>query len=374
MEKKWDGIMLKQGLKVLLVSDFHVNVFCWRKEIIDAIVGAGGEVALAVPYGEKLEYFRDKGCKLYDVYMDRHSLGIVGNFRLLLRYKEILKEYKPDAVLLYGSKGMLYAGLFCRIMKIDYYPNINGLGTIETMPKLLRAFMYMLYKLVVPYAKTVFFQNAYNMNKLIDMKLTGNNNVLLPGSGVNLENFSVMKYPDGSQIHFLYCARVMREKGIYEFIEAARNVKKQNEKCQFDVIGMCDDDEAEKLMNDNKDIVNYYGFQNDIHSFLKKANCVVLPSFYGEGISNSLLESAASGKPIITTDMPGCRETVSDGVSGYIIKPRDADDLTEKMLLFCSLSKDEQEKMGQMGRRHVELNFNRNIVVKMYMKELEKIG
>lgn len=363
---------MKQGIRVLLVSDFHVNVYCWRKEIIDAICDAGGKVALAVPYGEKLEYFRERGCTLFDVIMDRHSLRLSGNIKLLARYKEIIIQFKPDVVLLYGSKGMLYAGFLCRLMRIKYFPNINGLGTIETMPFLLKKFMFFLYKIVVPHATTVFFQNEYNMKKLVAMKIAGKNNRLIPGSGVNVDVFKLAPFLEETTVRFLFCARLTREKGLYEFLEAAKEVKNSGINAEFDIVGMGEDSVIDDIRQ-YKDYVTYHGFQLDVLHFLERAQCVVLPSFYGEGISNSLLESASSGRLIITTDMPGCRETVEDGITGYIIKPKDSHMLAKAMMKVCAMDWEERKQMGLKGRHFVELKFNRQSVVQAYMEELNSI-
>lgn len=360
------------GKRILLVSDFHVNVYVWRKEIIDELRKHGNEVALAVPYGEKLEYFKETGCILFDIDLDRYSLGIGSNFKLLMRYNQILKEYKPDAVLLYGSKGMLYTGFFCRFKKIKYITNINGLGTFEDLKFPVKNFIFFLYRIVVPRSGCVFFQNKYNMKRLQQMKIIGRNNRLIPGSGVNLDVFKLVPFPADEKVRFLFCARLTREKGLYEFLEAAKELKDDGVDAEFDIVGMGDEVIINEV-NQYKEYVNYHGFQLDVRPFIENAQCVVLPSFYGEGISNSLLESASSGRAIITSDMPGCRETVEEGISGYIIKPKDSHLLADTMKKFCRLPQEERKNMGLRGRKYVEQNYNRMTVVKAYMEEIDKL-
>lgn len=359
--------------KVLLVSDFHANVYGWRKEIIESMLSAGAEVALAVPYGEQLEYFREIGCKLFDVKLNRKSTGLANNFSLLNQYKVVLKQYKPDLALLYGSKGMLYTGYHCKRMGIPYFSNINGLGTVETMGFPVKQVILTLYKMVVPGATCVFFQNRYNMEKLEKIKLINKNYRLIPGSGVNTVKFKALPFPTNSETRFLFCARIMKEKGIVEFIEAARKLCSEGINAKFDVVGMYDDEFSEKLINDNKDILAFHGFQKDVIPFIENTNCVVLPSFYGEGISNSLLESAASARPIITTNMPGCRETVIDEKTGFIIEPQNSDSLYKAMKRLCKMSLVDQEKMGLAGREYISEKFSRDIVVKAYMEEYKKV-
>ena len=359
--------------KILLVSDFHANVYGWRKELIEAFIREGADFALAVPYGEQLDYFGNIGCKLYDVIMDRKSTGVLSNYALLLQYKKILLEYKPDLVLLYGSKGMLYTGYLCKKMNIPYFSNINGLGTVESTNLLTKKIILTLYKMVIPGATCVFFQNEYNMNKLIGMNIVNKNYRLIPGSGVNIDKYCFLEYPNSDRINFLFCARVMKEKGIIEFLEAAKILKMNGYNVEFDVVGMYDDEFSVKLINENKNIINYYGFQKDVTPFIKKTNCVVLPSFYGEGISNSLLESASSGRPIITTNMPGCRETVIDGETGFLVEPKNYISLYHAMKTFCEMSNDKRKKMGSKAREYITKNFRREIVVDAYIDEYIKV-
>lgn len=358
--------------KVLLVSDFHVNVYCWRKEIVDAIVQNGGEVALAVPYGEKLEYFKNIGCKLYDIKLDRYALGISSNIKLICRYNEVLMDYHPDVILLYGSKGMLYTGLLSRIKKIPYITNINGLGTFESKKFPIKNIIFALYKMTVPYSTFVFFQNEYNMKKLISMKIASSEYRLIPGSGVNLSEFNVLDYPKNKEVNFLFCARLTKEKGLFEFLEAAKKMKAENYDCKFTIVGMGDNEIVEEIKKYGE-IVDYQGFQMEVRPFLQDAHCVVLPSYYGEGISNSLLESASSARPIITTNLPGCKETVLDNVSGYIISAKNSKMLYEKMKEFVNLSVDQKKKMGMAGRKYIEKCFDRKIVVEAYIDEIMRI-
>lgn len=359
--------------RILLVSDFHANVYGWRKEIIESMIVEGAEMALAVPYGEQLEYFREIGCKLYDVDLNRKSTGFISNFYLLQQYKKILNHYKPDLVLLYGSKGMLYTGYYCKKMGIPYFSNINGLGTVETMGFPLKQLILTLYKMVLPEAACVFFQNEYNMEKFKKMNLVNKNYRLIPGSGVNTEKFKALEYRTYTAPRFLFCARVMKEKGIVELIEAAKKMRANGIDAEFDVVGMYDDEFAEMLINENKDIITFHGFQSDVIPFIEEANCVVLPSFYGEGISNSLLESASSARPIITTNMPGCRETVIDKKTGYIIEPKNSDNLYYAMKKFVEMPSQEQKKMGLAGREYIVENFSRRVVVEAYIEEYRKI-
>lgn len=359
--------------KILLVSDFHANVYAWRKEIIEKNIEIGNDVALAVPYGEKLEYFKEIGCELFDVKLNRSTLSIFDNLKLFRQYKTILKKYKPDIVLLYGSKGMLYNGLLCKKMKINYIVNINGLGTFLDFHFPIKNIIFKLYKMVVPFSNCVFYQNESNFTILKEMNIFNSNSVILPGSGINLEVFPYCSYPSNKEVTFLFSARLIKEKGIYEYIEAAKLLIKNGKKCRFIVIGMCDDDKILKYLDENKNFIEFLGFQNDVHSYIEMSDCVVLPSYYGEGISNSLLESAATGRPIITTTLPGCKETVDDLKTGFLVEPKNAQSLYEAMNKIVCMSIEDRSIMGKKGRVLMEEKFDRNIVVNAYMNEINKI-
>lgn len=357
--------------RVLLSSDFHVNVYSWRKEVVDDLLNEEAEVSLVVPYGEKLNYFIKKGCKLYDINLDRSNLGILDNIILLRQYYKVIKKDNPDIVLLYGTKSMLYPGIICRLMGIKYIVNINGLGTVESLGDIVKNIILTLYKYVVPKASCTFFQNKYNFNKLKELKILSKNSCLIPGSGVNIKKYKLLDFPKEERIVFLFCARLIPEKGLFQFLDAAKILKEECANVDFNIIGMGDASMVAKVEEYNA-FVNYYGFQSDVKDFIKNAQCIVLPSYYGEGISNSLLESAASGRAIITTNMPGCRETVINNETGYIINPQSTNELVYAMKKFINLTNNERITMGLKARKYVEKHFNRKIVQEAYIREIKK--
>ena len=198
---------------------------------------------------------------------------------------------------------------------------------------------------------------------------------MLPGSGVNLEKYKLLEYPKEDNFEFIFVGRIMKEKGIDLYIETAKYIKSKYKNTKFHVIGYCEQDYEQKLKNLQKQgIIIYHGKQDDMIPFYKLSCCTIHPTYYPEGMSNVLLESAASGRPVITTDKPGCREIVDNGVTGFIVKPKDLEDLKEKVELFINKTYEEKINMGLAGRKKVEKEFDRNIVIKKYIDEINNIN
>lgn len=219
-------------------------------------------------------------------------------------------------------------------------------------------------------------QNTENRQFFIDHDICVDKLKLLPGSGVNLTRFSLLEYPDEPVTRFVFIARIMKEKGIDEYLAAAKIIREKYPNTEFHICGFCEAEYKGKLNEyvANKTVI-YHGLVMDIREILKNMNCVILPSYYPEGINNSLLEAAASGRPVITTDRSGCRETVDDGISGFIINIRDVASLTNAIEKFLSLSLADKKQQGLNGRKKMEVTFDRQIVVNAYIEELnsEKI-
>jgi len=228
--------------------------------------------------------------------------------------------------------------------------------------------------MAVKHAQAVFFQNEANEQFFADHGIACRKRIRIPGSGVNLERWKLLDYPRGDKTHFLFVARIIKEKGIEQYLYAAEEIKKRHPETVFHICGPCDGNYAEILVEKQEaGIIEYHGMVQDTGEFLKAASCLVHPSYYPEGISNVLLEACASGRPIITTDRPGCREVVEDGVNGYRIPCRDSEALVEAIEKFLGLSWDERREMGVQARRKVEREFDREIVIGKYMEEISNI-
>lgn len=284
----------------------------------------------------------------------------------------MMRKIQPDVVLAYTVKPDIYGGIACRILGIPFIPNITGLGKGIAEGGITERITKVLYRVSVKKAVKIYFQNNFDKQYFDREKIKYYNAEILPGSGVNVSEFTACEYPDCSEpIRFLYVGRVMKAKGIEEFFTAAVYIKKKYSNTEFHICGYCEEDYNNKIEQYQKEgIVTYHGLVDNVMDYEKICHCVVLPTFHPEGVSNVLLEAAACARPVITTDRPGCRETVDDRVSGYLIRERDSQDLIDKMEQFIKLPHSEKVKMGKCGRIKVKNNFNRDFVVDSYLNTI----
>lgn len=252
--------------------------------------------------------------------------------------------------------------------------NVTGLGTAIENGGLMQKISLALYKRGLRKAQKVFFQNTENRDFMVSKGVVKGPYDMLPGSGVNLNQYNVFPYPDGGTVDFVFIARVMKEKGIDQYLDAAKEIRKRHPETRFHICGFCEQNYEELLkeLNDNGTVI-YHGLVSDMTEIYKMISCTVHPTYYPECLSNVLLESAASGRPIITTDRSGCREVVEDGVNGYVVKQQDSEDLIEKIEKFLSLSVDARKAMGLAGRAKVEREFDRQIVIRKYKEEIRAL-
>ncbi len=243
-------------------------------------------------------------------------------------------------------------------------------------PGVLQKLLVAMYKHSMKKVHTIFFQNNAGCEFFKNQGIGRDEQfVLLPGSGVNLERFQYIDYPNSDEQFFLFVARVIKQKGIDEYLSVAQRFHDEGLNAEFHICGACEEEYQEKLDElSGKGIIVYHGLVKDMREMYAKATCVVLPSYYPEGQSNVLLEGAASGRPLITTDHPGCREAVQDSVTGYLVKKKDADDLYKKSRRVYEMDRTAREQMGIRGRHFVEQKFDRQIVVRKYIERLHMLN
>lgn len=370
--------MEKENKKVLILGNSHLTVFGFRGELIEQLAKDGYEVTVAFPngpFGNGESTAREYNCNFIEVDINRRGTNPFQDLNLIRKYIKLIKKIKPAVVLAYTVKCDIYGGIACRLLKVPFIPNITGLGKGLAEGNITKKITIMLYKIAIKNAVCVFFQNEQDKQFFIDNKINFTKGIVLPGSGVNLEKFKPLEYPeDDKKIRFTYIARVMKAKGIEEFLAAARTIKEKNYNVEFHVCGYCEEDYENKIKEAEKDnVIVYNGLVKNVIEQEEKSHCIVLPTFHPEGISNVLLEAAASARPIITTNRAGCRETVDDGKTGFLVKERDYVDLVDKMILFIEMNNNERKKMGLEGRKKIEKEFDRKIVVDAYMSEIKKI-
>ncbi len=360
-------------MKILILTNNDVGLYKFRKEVVEAMIQEN-EVYACLPYGDMVPQIEALGVKYIHDEFDRHGTNPISEIKHYFQYKKIIKRVNPNIVFTYTVKPNIFGGAACASMKVPYVVNVTGLGTAVENPGMMQNIMIPMYKFGVRKAQKVFFQNSENQKFMLERKMVKGSYDLLPGSGVNLSQYHVLPYPEGNTIDFLFVARVMKEKGIAQYLEAAETIRKRHPETRFHICGNCEQDYEEKLNELNKKgIVIYHGRILDMIPIYQMAACTVHPTYYPEGLSNVLLESAACGRPIITTDRSGCREVIDDGVNGYVVKQQDSLDLIEKIEKFLELSVDERRSMGLAGRAKVEKEFDRQMVIQKYMDEVEKV-
>lgn len=362
--------------KILLAINFDEGLYNFRKELLEAFVSAGYEVHIAVPDGGFVERLCRIGCHFHDTALNRRGKNPFQEIALIRRYDEILREVRPDAVLTYTIKPNLYLGLLCRRKNIPYFPTITGLGTAVEGNGLLQRFTKWFYKAALKKAEVVFFQNETNEKLFAQLGIAPDRHRMLPGSGVNLARFAYQPFPEGEAPQFLFISRIMKEKGIEEYLDAAQEIRKEYPEAVFRILGFLEDDYTgrerfEKLCHNGT--ICFEGNVEDVIPYIRASQCTVHPSYYPEGMSNVCLESAACGRAVITTRRAGCQETVKDGVSGFLVRERDSKDLIEKIRWFLSLSEKERIQLGRNGRSYMEERFDRKIVVGRYLDALAEL-
>ena len=357
---------------ILVLTNFIAGLHSFRKEVMKAIVDEGYQLYISVPNTDdvRIEYFKGIGCRIIKTNFNRRGMNPIDDLKLMLKYRSIIKELKPKAVLSYTIKPNVYGGIACRLTGTPLIANVTGLGDAIENGGWLQKLTVALYKIGIGKAKQVFFQNPSNKEACLKYGIADDKAIILPGSGVNLEYHTYQDYPDDGVIKFLYIARLQKDKGTGEYFEAAKAIKEKYPQTEFQVLGWKEGD-YERQLNEltATGIINYLGTTSDVRPFLKDIHCTIMPSYH-EGMSNVNLESAANGRPVITTDVPGCRETVDDGLTGFLVEPRSAKSLTDAVERFIKLPYTQKVLMGQEGRKKVEREFDRQIVVDAYMKAI----
>lgn len=361
-------------MKVMILANNDIGLYKFRKELLEELVKEN-EVYICLPGGEYIPTLEALGCKfiLCDL-LERHGTNPIKELKLISWYKRVIKQYKPNIVFTYTIKPNVYGGMACAMLGIPYVENITGLGTAVENPGLMQFVTVNLYKISLRKAQKIFFQNTENRDFMVRKGVVKGAYDMLPGSGVNLNSYTVSAYPNGDTVDFVFVSRIMKEKGIDQYLDAAKIIRKKYPETRFHICGFCEqsyEDELKKLNEDGTII--YHGLVKDMTEIYRQMSCTIHPTYYPEGLSNVLLETAASGRPIITTNRSGCREVVDNGVNGYVVEEKNSQDLIQKIEMFLTKSVEERKAMGLAGRAKVEKEFNRQIVIDKYLRELKKV-
>lgn len=355
----------RQPKKILIATNHAYMLWQFRRELI-AELKKDHEVVLSLPFDEEKHEkpFQEMGVKCIDTPIERRGINPLTDFKLMKHYKKILLDEHPDLVITYSIKPNIYAGLICGRMGIPFCANVQGLGTAFQKAGLAQ-FVTLLYKVAFRKVRTVFFENEGNAEEFQKRKIIpAKKQKILHGAGINLERYPYYPYPENEKIHFLYLGRIMKEKGIDELFAAVRSLYSKREDFVLDIVGFYEDDYKEQIESLVREgIAIFHGFQENPLPYYVAADCIVLPSYH-EGMSNVLLEGAAVGRPLITSDIPGCREAVVPGVTGILVKVKDTKSLQEAMETFLNKTYVDRALMGEAGRRRMEQIFDKTQVVK----------
>ena len=358
--------------RILFLAQHFITLYAFRAELIERLCQEGHEVYLSLPASDDNKYFENIGCKIIPTDIDRRGVNPLKDLRLILFYKRMIPDVNPDIIFSYTIKPNIY-GTMVTNGKYRQICNITGTGGTFLKNNIVAKICRMLYKHSVKKCYKVFFQNTGDRDMFLANGMVEDNWDMLPGSGVNLDKFIPAPLPNGECVNFIFIGRIMKIKGIDEYLEAARITKKKYPHAIFYIAGFVEDGEYKEKIANYRDYVIPLGFVKDITSEIKKCHCTVLPSHGGEGIPNVILESAAMGRICIGSNIPGTKDAIDEGLTGYLCIPKNANSLAKAMEKIICLKEKERIDMGINARKKVEKLFDRRIVIRKYIDEIERI-
>lgn len=368
---------------IALLTNNDDDVYCFRKELIEALIADGYEMLISCPDGPKFELMKDIPYIYDNPDIDRRGTNPVTDFGLLMHYRKLFKKYRPAVVLTYTAKPNVYASIVAHWMGIPVINNLTGLGSVVNESGMKQAFIMWLFKLAYQKSACMMFQNATNMQVAIDQGMVKGDYKLIPGSGVNTDRYPLQPYPaggdgkEGEPVVFNYIGRVLHDKGVDDYIEAAKRIKAKYPQTEFNMLGFIEPTEIHyeedlRILGE-QGIVQYRGSQKDVKPWVARAHATIHPSTYGEGMSNVLLESASMGRFIITTNNPGCQETLEHEKTGFIYQGGNVDALVKTIERFLAMPNETRQKMGEAGRERVKAQFSREFVIKAYKEKINEL-
>lgn len=361
---------------IVLSANSDWNIANFRRGLIAALRNAGYEpIVIAPPDPAADKRMRELAVARIPIRIDRSGINPLADLKLLRRYRRLLKDLQPAAYLGYTIKPNIYGSLAAASLGIPALPNVSGLGTAFIRGGPLQRIVTRLYRIGFSGAPIVFFQNDEDRRLFVERRIVRDAQArVLPGSGVDLKRF-VPAPPSVGPLIFLLVGRLLRDKGVLEFVEAARMLRRGLPQARFQLLGPIDEGNRSAVNRSELDsfvaggVVEYLGTTDDVRPYIAGATCVVLPS-YREGLPRSLLEAAAMARPLIAADVPGCRDVVEDGVNGYLCTVRDPVSLAAAMRRVAELHPDERLAIGEAARRKVEERFSEEFVVRAYLDVL----
>ena len=364
-----NGLQASMNNRVLILANNEETIFHFRLELIEALNKGQYEVTVSAPVGKYKEAIESRGAEELDITMEQHGTNPIKDLCLIARYLRLITKIKPGVVLTYTIKPNIYGGFACSLLKVPCIGTVTGLGKAFEKEGILKRITFVLYRLGIKNDRVVFFQNPAQRDYFYGKK-SRNKMRLVPGSGVNLSVHKYEPYPHNEETRFIFIGDVVKDKGLFELMDSFERLRSL---CpiSLQVVGAQFEEYPIEQWEHIPD-VSFLGRRSDIHELISQADTLVLPSYH-EGLANVILEASGCGRPVIATDIPGCREAIEDGVTGFLVAPKDADALFAAMQSFVNMPTADREAMGVKACEKVKKEFDRNIVVDAYVNEINGI-
>lgn len=369
-----------QPLHVMMTVNAAWNIWNFRQPLLRALLDKGHRVTVLAPQDEAVPQLEAMGVRFRPLEMSAKGLNPLEGLRLHRAFTKAYRDEKPDIVFGFTIKNNLFGAMAARRCRVPFVPNVTGLGTAFLSGGLLQKVAEILYRHAFGPLQTVFFQNEDDRGLFLQRGLVrAEQTCVLPGSGIDLERFALASYPeDVTETRFLMIARLLRDKGVYEYVEAARTLQAEGAKVRFQILGATDAENRTAISRDEvaqweaEGVIDYLGTAPDVRPHIASAHCVVLPS-YREGAPRTLIEAAALARPLVATDVPGCRAVVEAGSSGFLCEARSGASLSQACRSFLALSQREKAEMGLAGRAKMEAEYDQTHVVAAYRQATETV-
>ncbi len=367
--------------KILILANTSWAIYNFRKELIIALQKKGYNVIIVSQKDDYTEKIEKLGAKYLGLEYDNSSKNPINDIFLLLKIIRIFFKEKPALVLTFAIKANIYGNFGARICGIPIISNISGMGSLFINFNLVSKMTLKLYKFSLTKTSKIFFQNNTDYLLFKNSGIIAKQNTdVLPGSGVDLKRFKSNKINNDmdEKVKFILVARLLKDKGIVEYIAAIKSIKPKFNNVVFQLLGEIWPKNPSSIKKEEVDnwvdlgLIDYLGFTEDVRPFIEAADVIILPS-YREGMARTLLEAASMSKPLIATDVPGCREIVENGINGYLCNVKDSKDLEDKMLKMLNLSSNKRKEMGLNSRKKMEKEFDEQIVIDKYLSSIKAI-
>ena len=362
--------------RILILANDYKTIANFRMEILQALLGAGHSVDLALPADERNRAFEDMGCAVHPVDITRHGTNPLKEAKLLRTYRGLLRTLRPDVVLTYTVKPNVYGSLACR-GRVPVINNVTGMGSVLQGGGMAAKLMLGLQKAALRRSECVFFQNQGNLEAYREAGIVGDNAALLPGSGVNLELHGFVPYPgEETGLDFIIVSRLRQDKGFDELFAMLERILPERRDVRFHIVGWVEEEAYQRRLDAwaSEPRLIYHGetTQQEVHELISRCHCLIHPSWH-EGMANVLLEAAAAGRPCLASDVPGCREPIENGVTGFTFRVKDPAALTAAVEALLACTPAQRAAMGAAGREKMVREFDRQIVADQYKQKINEL-